>query len=485
MTNTKTIKRRACAIFLLALILVELLLGLFGIRASAATSYSGVMEDLTSDSGFKIESYPADDKRTDIQVIHIAESVEGQLYVYTYQPGNEVKHRKANYINMSLQNPTTDTKLTYKKYSLTWLNGDGVFDKYLVNGFAVTDSTERYYNIAAIYRLYDENVDTSSSSEVIDTVQCKSFSVGQYWRTYYYNDVLMYESNRIDVVEYEVYDTGTIRYQDGFDPKAPYQSSFADSHYVVVNITNYDVDRIIDADISYKLVQYEDEHLNYPGQEDSGPKKINEKEEPGKYLSALETGSNTPSGWFAKEYTWQRILPAEDFKKISEDNANEKFSDDEVKALQGPDLKNPYKNMFVFAFAETTWKRDHYNDEYGGFCDTYWTTEKFGILRLHFVSSNKTYNLGAVGDLVGTDSNPEMVVDGIDNIKNTLEDAQEWLEFIVRIVGIILLVVLLSFIARPVGFVFKIIWTGVTFVLKVVFNIITLPFRLIFGRRRY
>ena len=191
-----------------------------------------------------MNDYPAISESNEIQLIHIGEGVDGELYVYTYQPGNATKHYKAKYINMSLQS-VTDKNISYKLYSLTWLNSDGVFDKYVVNDFTITTQTYRYYTIAGIYRLYDKSVDSSSSSEAIDTVQCKAFPVEQTWCLYYYNDVLIYEAETMEYVDISVHAADTIRYYDGFSILFGTTLNQCDVHYVAFSVEKFDIEKYI------------------------------------------------------------------------------------------------------------------------------------------------------------------------------------------------------------------------------------------------
>ena len=56
------------------------------VYANEQISYTNVMEDLEKDNSFKLEDYPAVEDDYSLQVIQIAESVNGELFVYVYQP---------------------------------------------------------------------------------------------------------------------------------------------------------------------------------------------------------------------------------------------------------------------------------------------------------------------------------------------------------------------------------------------------------------
>ena len=481
MTKQKITYQRMLSFALAFLLLFISIITLFPVTSNAASSHSNVMDDLKSDRNFDASKYPSKSDDVTVGVIHIAESTSGELYIYTYAPGNATKHRKANYINMSLQAPTPENmdSLQYKTYSLTWLSNSGVFDKYIVNGLSINkNDLNRYYNIAGIYRPYDSLVDSSSSSEAIDTVQCKSYTVGQYWKAYNYNGVTFYESKKIDVVEYKVYATGTVRYQEGFDPSHPFTNVQKDSHYVGFSITNWKVDQIIDADISYTIRTYQKVTELVSGKEFSF-NEIATHTETSRLITKDQDGSNDGKGWFGKKYTWKRILTATEFVQISEANAYETFDAKESEGLS--------KSQYVFAFAETDWSRTQIvNNSTGEVLETltYSEAENFGILRLKFVSGNTTYNLGAVGDLVGTDSIADLNVTIADNIRHSFEETLDWLKVILLVIGIILILV---FLGGPLGFILRIAFKALEITLRILLWIISLPFkgiRFIFKRQR-
>ena len=448
------------SLVLVFVLIVHIFAPIFTIRSTAAaTSYSDVLDDLQKDESFNPDDYPSISDDNSIKVIQIAEGENGELFVYTYQPGNITKHRKANFVNMSLECPTSINyrKLQYKLYSLTWVNSNGVFDKYIVNGFTVQDIADRYYSIAGIYRPYDTTVDSSSSAESIDTVQCKSFSVGQYWHVYFYNNVLIYESNNVNVAEYKVYATGTVRYEDGIQWPSFLSTQNTDCHYVAIKFENFEVDQIIDADITYDLVSYK-----YVGLQREFLDRIHVESD---FISSKEEGWNEGNGWLGKKYTWNRIMDVTTFKNISITNAREAFDETELAGLN--------QSEWVFCFAETPWTMTAVTGTPFG---EYTVAENFGLLRVHFVSGNRTYNIGAVGDLVGTDSTPELGVSKLDNILNSLEEWGEWFEKIIQLLLLVLLFCGLLMI-KPVFKFFEFVFKGIYNFIKVILKVILFPLR--------
>lgn len=420
---------------------------------------SAVIDDLNKDSKFNVNNYPHIADNYGLEIIQIAESNNGELYIYVYQPSDSTKDFKAKYINMSTQNPT-EQSLEHKRYSLTWLSSYGTLDKYLVNGFTVSDEADRFYNISTVYRAYDSSID--SSSEAIDSTQCKGYKVGQYWHAYYYNNALRYEVKEIDVVEITIQATGTLRYTEGFK----FYTDKCDSHYVAFSIDNYDVDEIIDADITYTLKEYHytNNHINGTTKRELVSEKFVERD----YLSSKETGSNDGDGWFGKKYTWNRIQDVATFIKEGEDDANEGFSDTELAALNEAE--------FVFRFIET----DYTHTDTSSVSSSYYTlAEDIGILRLHFLSDGKYYNLGVVGDLVGTDSIPELDISVGDNVQNFIEDMDAYLEDFFKVMFLIILVIIILIFIIYFKPVISLMFCGVTEIFSLIYSTITLPFQLI------
>ena len=59
--------------------------------AFAEASYSDVLDDLSKDESFSTTNYPFDSDDYSLSLIQIAESEDGELFVYVYQPSGKVK----------------------------------------------------------------------------------------------------------------------------------------------------------------------------------------------------------------------------------------------------------------------------------------------------------------------------------------------------------------------------------------------------------
>ena len=127
MTN---LYKRYVVFALLLTVCMALFIGLYPATAYAAiqdgVEYSSPVEDLKSDPDFDESLYPANEKDYSLQVVQIAESTDGELLVYVYQPSNGVKDYMATSINIST---AINDSLYYKNYKLELLSKDGVFCK--------------------------------------------------------------------------------------------------------------------------------------------------------------------------------------------------------------------------------------------------------------------------------------------------------------------------------------------------------------------
>ena len=138
-------------------------------------NYTTALEDLRKDENFNAEKYMDDASDYSLHVIQIAESADGELFVYTYQPCQKTRYLVATSLNMSLSENADGTKL----YNLSLLNVSGVFCKYLVQGVSAELKNPHYYNITSIFRLWDKEIDKGTGND--NTINEVVFDVGQLW----------------------------------------------------------------------------------------------------------------------------------------------------------------------------------------------------------------------------------------------------------------------------------------------------------------
>lgn len=440
-------------------VLLSILLSLFlplTVSAAATTAYTTVLEDLTKDSSFNVNNYPANTSDMSVKLIQIAEGEGGELFVYVYQPADSVKDLKATHINMSTHH-YEDRSQNYKLYSLTWVNSYGTLDKYVVNDFKVSSDLYRYYNIATIYRTFDESIDTNNAGSD-DITGYKGFSVATCFSAYRYNDVVKYDAKKVSIVEVEIKSVGTVRYTNGF--KFSNTTTKTDSHFVAFKVNNFDVKDIFDATVTYQIA---DCVVNFGLGMDSTPKLSNYNNVT-KDICDYEKGSNDGTGLFGYKYEWPRIQTISEFNSMLSDYEHENvvFNNTELGSAQ-----------FVFNFLETDF------DIISGNGYTTYMSERVtdvGILRLHFATDEGVYNLGAVSDLVSDDGEPDFEI-GID------DSYQAWLEeylgdfftFILLVILVVIILVLIIYFKPIITSIFR----GVTEICELIWSFITLPFQLI------
>ena len=204
------------------------------ISKAESVQYTSVSEDLGKDSSFSKDNYPTKNGDYSIQVVQLAESVNKELFVYTYQPsGDKVK---ASSVNIST---TINDNISYHNYKLELLNFDGTLFKYKVTGFEVKTDPVRYYVISNIYRPFDESIgDKKSGNNTINEVNYavnKQYCFGEINGKPYVSCV---DIETIVVTDKFV---GFVRYSDGF--KLFTGAGACDSHFVAFN-TDKKIDKL-------------------------------------------------------------------------------------------------------------------------------------------------------------------------------------------------------------------------------------------------
>jgi len=433
---------------------------------ASASDYTNVADDLMSDSNFNFADYPSydvshvinvnsDDNTTNdipyAQVIQIAESSSGELYIYTFQPINETIEIVCSSIKLSVDFASNSNIRNVKVYYLELLSTYKNFCKYLVKDFEVCSETYRYYNIVSIYRLFNNELDTNITGGEITE---KDISVGQQWCAYYLNDDVVYEMNTFNTLELNVDCGGFLDFNNGIT-LGNFFGSFqrGSMWYICFSCDDYIIKKIYDADLSYKI-------RDISWTTGLGLSKEDTLEE-GKWsddipLTLLETDTGTfeGEGLGAKTYTWNRISSSKKFVENMEAQ-NISFTDEAKTDI--------LERQWVFAFTETE------RNVISGIGNTTTFTSEIGdisILRLHFMDiNNKTYNLGVVADKI----TPDNIADGLGSGLN-LTFIEDGIYKILMIIGLLILLVILSFIA-PIITIFKTLFQAVWYVISLLFKV--------------
>ena len=494
-----TIKKRIATFILLLALMFTIggeFFSAFCIKASAAViSSSDVIVDLQQDKTFNKSNYPSislndysfrnEDSNPDndvnlLSVIQIAEGEDRQLYIYTYQPLNNVSDINASSVSMYLG----EEVVTPQKYTLKCVSQNGVFKKYLVQNFVVSEETYRFYNIVEIERPFDDTFDKKTSDNTI--TNDKAHDVAQMWCCYYLNNKLVYEMSTLDVVKITPVLTDYLFFKDGVTWGSLVGiDSGCNAHYIAFNVDNYDVDHIYDASLEYYTRPFLTTHVQQTGvlpsiaglfgknteyTTTSYPSGTDYEEVPME-LSEYDTVTYKGQGLWSKKFSWNRIMKSEDFVSICEDQGM-KFSSSEKE-----DILN---SQYVFAFAETSVSYQSFNtsnpdsniDWNSSTTTNIRGTEvrEVDILRLHFLSNGRTYNLGVVGDTTTGDGVPGGVAEGIDY-------SSMW-EDLFGILSLILICIAFVALSGPISVVFNILWGCIKFLFSLIWGIIKIPFKL-------
>ena len=417
-------------------------------HADEQISYTNVLEDLTKDKDFSIEDYPAIAEDYSLQVIQIAESVNGELFVYVYQPSDAVKELTATTIRMAL--PEIGINAQWQDYDLTLLSTEGVFDKYKVEGLTLKSTPVRYYDISAIHRKWEKDVDKpldTNSGQYVDEVV---YEVGQLWKAETVDDKVTYTVSKSEVIEVKAKVVGYIRYDNGFSLKA----DACDSHFVAFT-TDKQIDMLQAARVGYKWRMYRD----YQNSMGLGIE-IGEWQQATAELIGEEVIQD--GGWFGKYYTWNRIEKVEDFINENEEDLN--LTSGKIVDLKGLS-ESSGNTSWVLRFFESDYEEKvvanlAYHD--------ITSTEVSGvtIIQLTFQTNGECYNLGVVDNKQTGTKDPFASADTwLDDIK---ESKPNW-QVLIAVLALCLLV--------------PILYPLLSAIIEVLVWLITAPFKAIKGRK--
>ena len=396
--------------------------------AASETIYTGVLEDLSKDETFDVSKYPEENKDI-MDVFQVAESNAGEVFLYVYQPTGDKYTASEVRISTSI-----GENLAPQDYTLTLLNRNGTLAKYLVNDLLVKDDTVRYYLIVQIARPWNEETDGKLSGDSINITY--SYSIAKQFTACSIDDNVTYTEIHRDVVEIrpdQRFD-GSIRYSDGFNLYA----TQCDSWFIAFTC-DYQIDKLMDADISF-YTRFCSKTI--------GPF-INQTEykDPVFHTFTLtdkqEVNHEKRFLFFKSTYTWNRIEKASDF-----------IAKEDLKS----DVKDKVSSMqWVLRYTETTFGTS--GNAMSGIT-TSWGTDVYDvtILRLHFESEGKQYNLGVVSNKVTPDNVPDnnpddplgALKDAIEKFLQFFRDVGDWLKeyWWVLILGIIVVGLIIALIIK-------------------------------------
>lgn len=436
----------ACAFLLMFLAVFESVFLKTPIAFADEQKYSNVLDDLQSGGEFDSSLYPSIANDYSLKVIQVAESSDRELFVYVYQPSNDTKDLKATRINMAA---FTGSSLTSHLYSLSLVSSNGVFDKYVVNDFTVSESNVRIYSITSIYRLWEESVDKATGND--NTISEIAYPVGKKWTALTSGNDVLYSAEDVEIVNVTGMYTGFIRYYGN----SLFGGEHYDSFYVGFK-TEKKIENLISAKVyanvsKRTVVQKVNIGIVSPKSDtESTPE---EKE----FIvnRGVKSEFKTTGILSKKHYTWDEIQTVDEFfarenmtpSQVLKDNRDN--IDWVLRFFNAPVTVNDSSSILGFGGRRTT---------------TSYLCKDVGIIELTFESDGVTYVQGVVSNLQTGSKNPTGTNPDSDKDKNWLA----WLIAIALIVALIvafpsllgLLILAVQLVVKFVVFLFKLIYKG-------------------------
>ena len=399
------------------------------------SKYTNVLDDLEKDDSFNASDYPAKANDYSLQVIQIAESVNGELFVYVYQPSNSTKELTATTIRFAT--PVAGIDSEWRDYDLELLSTEGVFDKYIVEDFKVKSDSVRYYDITAIHRKFDETIDDKADENYEQAINEVVYEVAQQWTAISVNGVVSYSMLATEVIKITDKIVGYLRYPDGYS-LAP---TSCDSHFVAFS-TDRKIEKLYEADVSYVWTSYEQTTAAGIGTNKGvtgGPETAMVS------LNVEDTGENDGDGLFGKKYTWNRIESVSNF--IANESEDLNLSNSDLSDLQG--------KQWILRFIDTEYVNSPFANNYKS-----WTEiSEVTILRLKFETDGVVYNLGVIDNKQTGSKDPFAEAD------TELDDAMEKFDFIIAIIALLLfLAVLVPLLTPIIGLVIDVVSIPFSFI---------------------
>ena len=454
----KTLTRNNAIICILVFLIAFTSIMPIGTSVAMAVEDSGsnVLVDLNKAENFNVDYYPYNPTDNSLHVIHVAESTDKELLVYVYQPTGDSAKIKASSISIStaLDNKNIKPDL----YGLEFLNCSGVFYKYKVKDFVVSDSTTRVYSIVSILRPFIDGADEEAGFD--NTISEVPYPVAKEFIFYSGQDD--YQMQVLDVVEITDKFVGYVVVSTGVDPGLV--------NYVVDYCSNFvafscdkEIDKLLEADVYYLSQSFSETYL-YDSAFDVT---LEEKIEFGTSVSSVATLTSedklTYSGeglWWAENVLVDRIQKTADF--IDSTNVSEtvytgalidvskasKITDDGLEALKN--------KQWVLRFSDT--ERRYRSDINTGASEYYSTLiGDVSILRLKFETDGEVYNLGVVDNKqTGSDKPINEWEYNVDfKLPSWLDGLKDVAKLILLIVFIILMLPVVYYVLKFIVWVFK------------------------------
>ena len=312
----------------LYLIVCFVSISVVNVFAEEEVEYTNVLDDLKKDKNFDLNNYKThtlnevksflstsdvSDDFSLLEVIGLSEGNNKELFLYVYNPLRGNYDFNALSILLSCSENANPKSFTPFKKDLVLCNSNGVFDKYLVNDFVVSNESYRYYNLIEINRPYIKEIDENIDGSIIDE---KAISIAKQFCCYFYNEELICESSNLMVLECDVIVNSFILFTNkySFTDWLKSENEHGQVYYIVFEPKNFVISKIYDVDLSYKYrsVVFHDDIFN-----NENDKYLSTTDIKDKSITLFDTDKGTykGKGLNDKEYSWNRICDGKTFKE--------------------------------------------------------------------------------------------------------------------------------------------------------------------------
>ena len=455
-------------VFIVVLIAILLSLVPTSVAFAEDAVYSDVLVDLKKDPNFDVSSYSVDLGDNSIDIITLAEGENDELYVYTYQPAIQ-RAFYCSSINISRHDPEDENSApSYDNYRLSYCNSNGVFYKYIVERFTVLSDSVRYYCISQVMRPFDPAIDTQPNGQTISEVPIKRNDDTVVSKEYVFQNAegqTKVECKDLTTIEIKSKIVGFVRYQNGAPLPFGILPSHTDSHFVAFS-TEMPIDDLYDADVKWEFNEYSVSYNSWEVPDYSNVRYKNEynSESDLTPLYADVVREQESNRIFAYHYEFNQIQTVEEL--LEEEEMNVVYNGVFVKIEQGisftSEAKTALQNQqWVLRFTETSFTVSAPIGASPLIVESGTRVFDVMVLRLHFKSDGKEYNLGVVDNKQTGSVDPlgqtQTTVDLVDELKSML-----WIFLFV--LGVIALLILLRLLSP---------------IIKLFLGIIALPFKAI------
>lgn len=391
-----------------------------------SSGVSGIVEDLQKDKNFNPEKYPEISDNYGLQVIQIAESTAGEVFLYVYRPHLGTYILNATTVRIST---TIGENYSPKDYKLTLLNSDGVFQKYRIDDMRVKSYALRYYDIVAIHRKFISDIDKPADGNTVNEV---AFPIGKLFTVCTVNDTVTYSCEETKVLEVTDKYVGFVRY---FENRYWLGKNLIDCHYIAFN-SDMKIDKLYLADVEWDYQPKKTTTTQLPPVGFEPPKNVSVTENDGdgghtgKTVSYDENVDIETVDFFKWEsHSWLRVQTASEFLESEKD-------------LSPAAIERIKQMQWVLRFTETPYVVESINLGTAN-VEKFTKISSVTILRLHFVSDGEVYNIGVVDNKQTGSGNPDNSVGGL-GFPNWLDALCKWLESVTGVSALVWKIIICS-----------------------------------------